>query len=224
MNGRQIGRSSGIAVLLGTVVFAVHIVLRSVIAAGGEPVEYAPGAPWLAVNALGVLGAGLVLLGLPAVYGRMAGAAGKSGLAGMVLLALAWLFFGWFLSLYALLVQPWLAQAAPALVAADAALPAGLLAAFVAALLAWLVGAVLLAVPFVRDHVRPRWVGYLLILAGVWMVAGNLLIAPSGPASNLALNLLSNLGPVLLMVPLGYLGYQLWVENGEEREGVPAAV
>lgn len=222
MSSKQIGRSSGIAVLIGAGVFAVHIVLRSVIAAGGVPAEYAPGAPWLAVNALGVLGAGLVLLGLPVVYGRMAGAGGKSGLAGVVLLALAWLFFGWFLSLYALLVQPWLAEQAPALVAADAALPAGLLAAFVAALLAWLVGAVLLAVPFVRGHVRPRWVGYLLILAGVWMVAGNLLIAPSGPATNLAINLLSNLGPVLLMVPLGYLGYQLWAENGEEREGMPA--
>ena len=94
---------------------------------------------------------------------------------------------------------------------------------FVAALLAWLVGAVLLAVPFVRGHVRPRWVGYLLILAGVWMVVGNLVIAPSGPASNLALNLLSNLGPVLLMVPLGYLGYRLWAENGEEREGLAVA-
>ena len=224
MNNRQIGRSSGVAVLIGAAAFAVHIVLRSVIAAGGEPVDYAPTAPWLAVNALGVLGAGLVLLGLPALYGRMAGAAGKSGLAGIVLLALAWLFFGWFLSLYALLVQPWLAEQAPALVAADAALPAGLLVTFVLALLAWLVGAVLLAVPFVRGHVRPRWVGYLLILAGVWMVVGNLVIAPSGPASNLAINLLSNLAPVLLMVPLGYLGYQLWMESGEESEGVAAAV
>ena len=46
---------------------------------------------------------------------------------------------------------------------------------------------------------------------------------PSGPASNLALNLLSNLAPVLLMVPLGYLGYRLWAENGENPEGVPAA-
>jgi hypothetical protein len=224
MSNRQIARGSGIVVLIGAVVFAVHIVLRSVIAAGGAPVEYAPSAPWLAVNALGVVGAALVLLGLPALYGRMAGAAGRSGLAGMVLLALAWLFFGWFLSLYALLVQPWLAEQAPALVGAETPLPAGLLAAFVAALLAWLVGAVLLAVPFVRGHVRPRWVGWLLILAGVWMVVGNLLIAPSGPATNLPLNLLSNLGPVLLMVPLGYLGYQLWAENGEEREGLPAAV
>jgi hypothetical protein len=223
MSNRQIGRGSGAAVLIGAVVFAVHIVLRSVIAAGGEPLEYAPSAPWLAVNALGLVGAALVLLGLPGVYGRMAGAAGRSGLAGMVLLALAWLFFGWFLSLYALLVQPWLAEQAPALLGTETPLPAGFLAAFAAALLAWLVGAVLLAVPFVRGHVRPRWVGWLLILAGVWMVVGNLVIAPSGPASNLAINLLSNLAPVLLMIPLGYLGYQLWAENAPAAEGVPEA-
>ena len=58
----------------------------------------------------------------------------------------------------------------------------------------------LLAVPFVRRHVRPRWVGYLLILSGLRMVVGNLVIAPSGPASNLPINLLSNLAPVLLML------------------------
>ena len=69
MSNKQISRGSGIVVLIGAVAFAVHIVLRSVIAAGGEPVEYAPEAPWLAVNALGVVGAGLVLLGLPALYG-----------------------------------------------------------------------------------------------------------------------------------------------------------
>jgi hypothetical protein len=224
MSNRQIGRGSGAAVLIGAVVFAVHIVLRSVIAAGGEPLEYAPSAPWLAVNALGVVGAALVLVGLPGVYGRLAGAAGRSGLAGMVLLALTWLFFGWFLSLYALLVQPWLAEQAPALLGAETPLPAGFLAAFVAALLACLLGTMLLAAPFVRGHVRPRWAGYLLILAGLWMVVGNLVIAPSGPATDLAINLLSNLGPVLLMAPLGYLGYQLWAENGEEREGLPAAL
>ena len=54
----------------------------------------------------------------------------------MVLLAMAWLFFGWFLSVYALLVQPWLAEQAPALVGAETPLPAGFLAAFATVLLA----------------------------------------------------------------------------------------
>ena len=35
-------------------------------------------------------------------------------------------------------------------------------------------------------------------------------IAPNGPASNLGINLLSNSGPLLLMIALGYLGGRLW--------------
>jgi hypothetical protein len=223
MTSRQLYRSSGLTLVIGAIVFSLHIVVRSVIAVGGDPAAYAQQAPWLAVSALGLVGAALVLLGLPALYARMAAAAGRTGLAGTVLIALGWLFFGWFLSLYALLLQPWLADQAPELVATTAPLPTGFLVTFAAALLAWLAGTVLLAIPFLRGHVRPRWVGYLLIVAGVWMVVGNLVIAPSGPASNLAINLLSNLGPVLLMAPLGYLGYQMWAENAPDTEALRAA-
>ena len=65
---------------------------------------------------------------------------------------------------------------------------------------------------------QPRWAGYVLIAAGLWMIVGNLIIAPSGPATNLAINLISNLGPVLLLVPLGYLGYRMSVENAPARQ------
>jgi hypothetical protein len=46
---------------------------------------------------------------------------------------------------------------------------------------------------------------YLLLASTVLTAAGDL-IAPNGPASNLAVNLFSNLGPVLLMVAFGGLG------------------
>jgi hypothetical protein len=49
------------------------------------------------------------------------------------------------------------------------------------------------------------------------VVVGDLAIAPSGPAKNLAINLLSNLGPVLLMVGVGYLGFRVWVEHAPPR-------
>jgi hypothetical protein len=45
------------------------------------------------------------------------------------------------------------------------------------------------------------------------MVVGNLFIAPGGPASNLAVNLLSNLGPVLLLIGLAYLGFRMLSEQ-----------
>jgi hypothetical protein len=122
------------------------------------------------------------------------------------------MFLGLFLSLYGALVAPWLADQAPSLVAASAPLPAGVVVAFGAGLLAELVGTVLLAIPFVRGRVRPRWVGYLLPAAALLTVAG-VVVAPSGPAADLAVNLLSNLGPVLLMVALGALGARMWSER-----------
>jgi hypothetical protein len=213
MTNSQVFRISGVALLAGAVVFVVHIVLRSVITAGPDPAAFAKEDQWVSVNVLGIMGAFLVILGLPAMYARMAGAAGLSGLIGVTLLAISWMFFGLFLSLYSTLVLPWLADKAPALIAASTPPPPAFMIGFVIGLLAWLAGTVLLAIPFIRRRAQPSWVGYLLAASGLWVVIGNVFIAPSGPASNLAVNLLSNMGPVLLMVGLGYLGYCLWSER-----------
>jgi hypothetical protein len=225
MASSQLFRISGLALLVGAVTFIVHIVARSVITAGPDPATFAKDGLWVPINALGVMGAALVLLGLPAMYARMAGPTGLLGLVGVVLIALAWLFLGVFLSLYSVLVAPWLADQAPALVAAAAPIPAGFIMAFIVGLVAELVGSVLLAIPFIRGHVQPRWVGYVLPAAALLRVVGNV-IAPSGPATNLAINLLSNLGPMLLLVALGYLGSRMWLEQaptsraGDARESV----
>ncbi len=95
--------------------------------------------------------------------------------------------------------------------------PLGFVVSFALGLLAWLVGAVLLAVPFVGGRVRPRWVGYLLPASALWVLVGTFVIAPGGPASNLAVNLLSNLGPVLLLLGLGYLGFRAWAERAPTK-------
>ena len=209
MTSTQVIRISGRVLLAGAIAFVIHVVLRSVITAGPEPAAFATSGLWVPVNALGVIGGSLVILGLPAVYARMAGSGALSALIGTALLAVAWMFFGVFLSLYGLLVLPWLADKAPTLVAPSTPPPSAFIISFVIGLLAWLVGTVLLAIPFVRGRVQPSWVGYVLAASGLWVVIGNLVIAPSGPASNLAVNLLSNMGPVLLLVGLGHLGYRL---------------
>jgi hypothetical protein len=175
------------------------------------------------VNALGALGAALVLLGLPAVYARMAGQGGLPGLIGFALIEVSWMFFGLFLSLYGALVLPWLADQAPRLVVADAPTPEGVVVSFAVGLLAWLVGAALLAVPFVGGRVRPRWVGYLLPASALWVAVGTLVVAPGGPASNLAVNLLSNLGSVLLLIGLGHLGFRAWAERAPAKHAGPGA-
>ena len=210
MKSDWLSRIGGLALLAGAVIFVVHIVLRSVVTAGPDPAAVARAGSWIPINALGVLGAVLVILGLPALYPRTLVSGGSSGAIGLAMLAASWMLDGEFLSLYAALVQPWLADKAPSLVAAGAPPPAGFLVALMIGLVAWLVGAVLVAIPFVRRRAKPAWVGWVLMASPVWMMIGNLVIAPTGPSPDLALNLLSNMGPVLLLIPLGYLGYLLW--------------
>ena len=213
MKNSKIYRISGYCLFVGALLFIFHIVLRSVITAGVDPVIFAKESLWVPVSLLGVVGAFLVLLGLPAVYTQIAAIFGLPALIGTALLAMAWMVIGLFLSLYSVLVLPWLAERAPSLIAASAPLPEAFVIAFAIGLVGWLVGGVLLAIPFIRKRVQPTWVGYALVASAVWMIMGNLVIAPSGPASNLAINLLSNLGPVLLLIPLGDLGLRMWAEH-----------
>ncbi|MEZ4736460.1 MAG: hypothetical protein R3E79_55950 [Caldilineaceae bacterium] len=211
----QFYRSSGVGMLIGGIAFVVHLVLRSLVTAGVDAATVAQQSLWAPINFLGVVGAALVLLGLPVLYAKLADTTGWLGLLGVVLIGLAWMFFGLFLSLYSMLVAPWLADQAPALAAAP--LPVGILIAYITALVAEVVGSVLLAIPFLRGRVQPRWVGYLLPGAAILTVIGNL-IAPSGPASNLTINLLSNLGPMLFMGALACLGYWLWSADAPARQ------
>jgi len=222
VTGTRLFRIGGLLVFVGAVAFVLQVVLRSVLTAGVDPAVSAQVGLWMPVNALGALGAALVLLGLPAVYVRMAGEGGMPGLVGFALIEVSWMFFGLFLSLYGALVLPWLADQAPRLVAASAPIPLGFVLAFALGLLAWLLGAVLLAVPFVRGPARARWVGYLLPASALWVLVGSFVIAPGGPASNLAVNLLSNLGPVLLLIGLGYLGFRVWAERAPTKHVGPA--
>lgn len=205
----QLYRTGGLAVVVGAAAFIVYIVARSAITAGVDQVAAARDGLWVPINTLGFLAAALVLLGLPAIYLGITRRAGVLGLAGLALIALSWMFFGLFLSLYGALVEPWLADKAPSLLAASAPIPTGFVVAFVAGLVAGAAGGILFAIPFIRGQVQPRWVGYVVLISAVWALAGDL-VAPSGPSSNLAVNLLSNLGPVLLLIALGYLGFRLW--------------
>ncbi len=220
MTSSQLFRISGLALFVGAIAFIAHIVGRSVITAGPDPATFAKESVWVPINALGVMGAALVLLGLPAMYVRIAGSTGLIGLLGVVLIALGWMFLGVFLSLYSVLVAPWLADKAPSLVAASAPIPAGVILAFIASLVAEFAGTMLLAVPFIRGRVQPRWIGFVLPASALLTVAGDL-VAPNGPATNVAVNLFSNLGPVLLLVALGDLGLRMCSEHAAAKQDEP---
>jgi hypothetical protein len=179
--------------------------------AGGVTVTFAKDGLWVPANALGLIGAVLVLVGMPAMYARMASSSGLLGLIGVLLIALGWLFFGLFLTFYSMVVLPWLANNAPLLVDGLNQHPP-MLVTYIGALLAEVVGIVLFAIPFVRERVHPRWVAYVLFASAFMTIAG-IFIAPSGPATNMAMNLLSNLGPVLLMIVFASLGSRMWAEH-----------
>jgi hypothetical protein len=210
MNLQSSYRICGGALVWGAILFALHAVARSVLTAGVDPLIFAQGTFWLPVNTLGALGSILVLLGLPAVFIREVQKGSHSAFAAIVLIAVAWMLLGVFLTLYGALILPWLARRAPHLIDTSAALPASLVAAFLAALLLWIVGASLLAVSYLRGREQPRWVGTVLLLSGPWNLLADLVIAPSGPADNLLVNLLSNLGPLLLLIGLAYIGLEAW--------------
>lgn len=224
MTGTQLSRIGGLVVFSGAVMYVVHIVLRSMLSAGVDPVVSAQGGAWVLVNALGALGAVLVLVGMPAVYAGMAGRGGLPGLIGFVLIEVSWSFFGLFLSLYGALLLPWLAGEAPRLVAGSSAAPTGVVVAFGLGLLAWLAGAVLLARPLLKGPVGARWVAYVLPASALWFLVGSFVVAPDGPASNLAINLLSNLGPVLLLIGLGFLGLRARTNRFPAWGAEPSAV
>lgn len=78
----QFYRISGLGILIGAIMFIVHIVLRSLITAGLDPAAFALQGSWVPVNALGAVGAALVLLGLPGLYAKLAAPTGVLGLLG----------------------------------------------------------------------------------------------------------------------------------------------
>jgi hypothetical protein len=210
MTSTQVFRVSGLALVIGAVTFIAHIVARSVItaSAAGNTVVFATQSSWMPINALGAIGAALVLLGLPAMYAETADATDRWGLIGIVLIALGWMIVGLFLSLYSMLVLPWLVIHAPALIDALNQ-DTNLLIVFVSGQLAEFLGITLLAIPFVRGRAQPRWIGYLLAGSALMTIVGDL-VAPNGPATSIAVNLFSNLGPVLLMSGFFGLGLQMW--------------
>jgi len=108
---------------------------------------------------------------MPAMYARIAGPIGMLGLVGVVLIALEWMFFGLFLSLFSAIVLPWLADMAPPLIDGINQ-SAGLIIAFIAGLGAELAGTVLLAIPFIRGRAQPRWVGHVLVASALMTVGG----------------------------------------------------
>jgi hypothetical protein len=195
-------RASGLALLLGAVLFIV----------GSIPsFAFQPITPlWMVMTGAWISGMVLQLLGLPGIVARQAARAGWLGFVGFLLT-----FLGWFLltSFYVgddLIMSPWLDALAPHVYAQWFVNPAVGVSIHVANSLLG-VGGVLLGIATTRAGVLPRWAGLLLIAAAVVELG------------SFMLGTLTSVAAGLVVLGLGWMGYALLTTKGE-AEATPQPV
>jgi hypothetical protein len=207
------------AAVVGAALSTIGILVFSVLVPGHAPDgKTAQSAGFIGINVIGVIASALLVYGLPGLYARQSEGWGRLGLGGMTLIALALMLFG-SVCLMAATVFPWVGEKAPDLFKDpnNAAPLIGLV--FLVWFVAMVAGNILMAIPVLRRRVGPRWIGFVLIGSAVMSVV---YMAAALTPPNVLVSLVGSLGPILLYVALGYLGYQGAVEARSVRV-VPAA-
>ncbi len=110
-----------------------------------------------------------------------------------------------------MIIQPYLAQAAPKLLAGDG--PPGIFVFFLIAGTLFALGGILLGIAVMRAGILPRWAGLLLLIGAVLNLASIFL---GGIVGTVAF--------VLFAVAFGWIGYALTTESRAEAvQSVPAS-
>jgi hypothetical protein len=201
MSSVTLYRASGLALLLGAVLFIIGLALAFVFNTDA-PLGLAMAWVWTS----GLL---LLLLGLPGIVARQASRAGWLGFVGFLLtFSGAFLSISSFAVLY-LTILPWSPKVGHQLLFTTN--PAMNL---VGTYLSW-GGEVLLGIATMRARVFSPWAGLLLIVAVVidfFTSLGGIVSSVAQPLSN-----------VVLVLGLGWMGYALLTAKGE-AEAVPQPV
>jgi hypothetical protein len=198
MSSTNLIRWSGLAALVGGVLFIVLDLLESLLFGNLPYAEAAATSSWVIVEGAYIVAAILISLGLVGLYAYQAKAAGTLGLVafvvafigGMMAAGSSWseTFFG-----------AWLAEAAPELLAADpaGALAAGVILSYVLFALGWL----LFGLASLRAGVLPRGAAVLLLIgAAIFPVLAALTLP---------------FAAVVYGVAVAWMGYALWSGTGE---------
>lgn len=190
--------------VVGAAMLTIAVLVFSVLVPGHAlDGKTAQSAGFIGINITGATGCALLVYGLPGPFARQAEGWGRLGLTGMALIALAQMLFG-FVSLMAATLYSWLGEKAPDLFKDPN--PAPLVGGvFLIWFVCMVAGNIFMAIPILRRRVGPRWVGFVLIGSAVMSVV---YMAAAATPPNVLISLVGGLGPILLSVALGYLGYQ----------------
>lgn len=195
-----LSRLSGLALLLGGLLGTASVALHP---ADGNMVDPINVPIHLALYAAVML----ILLGLPALCGRLASASGVPALAGTVLLFFGLAFEDPLHSVVAFTVAPALAANPATRPLLDAPPPGVTLPLMMAAGFAIFAGLIVLAIAIVRTGALPRWLAAPM-LATVILIPLGFAVAP-----------LREVGPALLYLTIAGLGYPLAAQPAHAAAG-----
>lgn len=193
-------RLSGIALIVGSVLSIVYLLIQGMFLNGNDLATII-GSLSLISSVIGFVGSMLVLLGLPGMYVRQAGRAGILGLLGFLLI--------WYVTLYQGVIIPFTsvtiisqmtAHIVPQTVSVATTPPPAWAPFSIASMISEVLGVLLLAIATLRARVFPRWIGWLLIAI---LVVGVVSFVPFFPEA------LSNLAGVVASVATAGFGFAL---------------
>jgi hypothetical protein len=198
MSSSNLMRWSGLAALVGGVLFVLLDVLESLLFTNLPEAEAASTGAWIIVQGSFILATVFIAMGLVGLYTRQAEQAGTLGLVAFVVT-----FFGAMMAAGSTWSEAffgaWLAEAAPELLDSDpsGALASGILLSYLLFALGWL----LFGLASLRAGALPRGAAVLLIIGAVlFPVLGALEIPFAG---------------ILYGAAVAWMGYALWSSAGD---------
>lgn len=206
MSSTDLIRWSGLAALVGGVLFILADILNFAFFPGEESAQMMATSSWFIIQILSLLGLLFITIGLPGMYAHQAQEAGTLGLISFVTA------FSGMLMTFGLLwgepfLGPYLAEAAPNVLGAE---PSGvLLIGAVLTLMLFAAGWLLFGAVSLRTKELPRGASILLIIGAVLFFVLQSLDLP--------------LSSVIIGVALAWIGYALWKSTAAEPVPSPEA-
>lgn len=203
MSSSNLMRWSGLAALVGGVLFIILDILESILFANLPQAEAATTSAWIIVQVAYIGAAVLIALGLVGLYTRQAEQAGTFGLVAFVVA-----FFGGMMAVGSTWSEAffgsWLAEVAPEILSTDpsSTLAAGILLSYLLFALGWL----LFGLASLRAGELPRGASVLLIIGAVIFPVLGALEVP--------------FAAVLYGAAVAWMGYALW--SGDEEPALIA--